>query len=103
MCQSFVSDTNLTRIGGRIVDTYTATYDLSLAYHGALHIKYTTCTIYANTGRFFLMKPTRCTLLLRFFSPLYMFRATMCPSSGELTVSMRHWYFSLCMGGCETQ
>ena len=29
-----------------------------------------------------------------------MFRATMCPSSGELTVSMRHWYFSLCMGGC---
>jgi len=31
---------------------------------------------------------------------LYMFRATMCPSSGELTVSMRHWYFSLCMVGC---
>jgi len=29
-----------------------------------------------------------------------MFRATMCPSSGELTVSMRHWYLSLCMGGC---
>jgi len=24
----------------------------------------------------------------------------MCPSSAELTVSMRHWYFSLCMGGC---
>jgi predicted RNA-binding protein with TRAM domain len=22
----------------------------------------------------------------------------MCPSSGELTVSMRHWYFALCMG-----
>ena len=30
----------------------------------------------------------------------YMFRETMCPSSGELTVSMRHWYFSFCMGGC---
>ena len=29
-----------------------------------------------------------------------MFRATMCPSSGELTVSMRHWYFSFCMGDC---
>jgi len=29
-----------------------------------------------------------------------MFRATMCPSSGELTVSVRHWYFLLCMGGC---
>ena len=24
----------------------------------------------------------------------------MCPSSGERTLSMRHWYFSLCMGGC---
>ena len=38
-----------------------------------------------------------------------MFRATMCPSSGELSVSERHLYFSLCMGGglvvwygCET-
>jgi len=29
-----------------------------------------------------------------------MFWGTMCPSSGELNVSMRHWYFSLCMGGC---
>ena len=29
-----------------------------------------------------------------------MFRANMCPSSGEFTVSMRHWYFSLCVGGC---
>ena len=28
-----------------------------------------------------------------------MFRATACPSSGELTVSMRHRYFSLCKGG----
>ena len=31
---------------------------------------------------------------------LYMFRATVCPSSEELAVSMRHWYFSLCTGGC---
>ena len=47
------------------------------------------------------MKPTRCTLLLSLFiSPLYKFRATMCPSSGELTVFMRYWYFSFCMGGC---
>ena len=23
----------------------------------------------------------------------------MCPSSGEITVSMRHWYLSLCMDG----
>ena len=28
-----------------------------------------------------------------------MFRATMCPSLGEITLSMRHWYLSLCMGG----
>ena len=28
-----------------------------------------------------------------------MFRATICPSSGEITVSIRHWYLSLCMGG----
>ena len=29
-----------------------------------------------------------------------MFRVSICPSSGEVTVSMRHWYLSLCMGGC---
>ena len=28
-----------------------------------------------------------------------MFRATMCPSSGEIAVSVWHWYLSLCMGG----
>jgi len=28
-----------------------------------------------------------------------MFRTTICPSSGEIAVSMRHWYLSLCMGG----
>jgi len=29
--------------------------------------------------------------LVYLFQILYMFQATMCPSSGELTVSMRHW------------
>ena len=38
--------------------------------------------------------------LVYLFRLLYVFRATVCPSSGKLTVSMRHWYFSLCMGGC---
>ena len=38
--------------------------------------------------------------LVYLFQRLYMFRATTCSSSGELTVSMRHWYFSLYMGGC---
>jgi len=37
--------------------------------------------------------------LVYLFQLLCMFRATMCPSSGELTVSLRHWYFSLRMGG----
>ena len=40
-----------------------------------------------------------CRLLLysMFTSFLYMFRATMCPSSGEITVSMRHLVFvTLC-------
>jgi hypothetical protein len=52
-----------------------------------------TCTILQ-------INPTRCTILFSIFiSLLYMFRATMCPSSGEITVSMRHWYLSLCIGG----
>jgi len=38
-------------------------------------------------------------LLSIVISLFYMFRAAMCPSSGEITVSMRHWYLSLCMGG----
>ena len=38
--------------------------------------------------------------LVYLFQLLYMFRATMRPSSGQLTASMRHWYFSLCNGGC---
>ena len=37
--------------------------------------------------------------LVYLFQLLYTFRATMCPSSVGLTVSMRHWCFSLCMGG----
>ena len=31
--------------------------------------------------------------LNKFIAFLYMFRATMCPSSGEITVSMRHLVF----------
>jgi len=46
------------------------------------------------------INPTRCTVLLGvFISLLCMFWTTMCPSSGEITVSMHHWYLSLCMGG----
>jgi len=46
------------------------------------------------------INPTRCTILLSIFiSLLYMFRATVCQSSGEITVSMRYWYLSLGMGG----
>ena len=47
------------------------------------------------------IKPTRCTyFLIYLFSLLYMFRESICPSSGELTVSIGHWYLSPCMGGC---
>ena len=28
-----------------------------------------------------------------------MFRATMCPSSGEITIYLRYWCLSFCMGG----
>ena len=40
----------------------------------------------------------RCTIFLSMFiSFLYMFRATTCPSSGEITISMRHLVFvTLC-------
>ena len=53
--------------------------------------------------------PSWCTIFLSMFiSFLYMFRATMCPSSGEITVSMRHlvfvtlcgWVFSMQVGTC---
>jgi len=47
------------------------------------------------------MKPTGCTLLLSIFSSTSLNVSDIyAPSSGELTVSMRHWYFSLCVGGC---
>ena len=46
------------------------------------------------------INPTRRTILFNLFiSLLYVFRATMCPSSGEIIVYMRHWYMSFCMGG----
>jgi len=35
--------------------------------------------------------------LVYLFQLLYMFRTTMCPSSRELTLSTRYWYFSLRM------
>ena len=42
------------------------------------------------------INPTRCTILLIIFiSRLFTFRANMCPSSGKITISKRHWYLSL--------
>ena len=44
-----------------------------------------------NSHLVFYVKPTWCTIFLSMFiSFLYMFRATMCLSSGETTVSMQH-------------
>jgi hypothetical protein len=46
------------------------------------------------------VNPNVCKILLSIFmSLLYVFRVNMYPSSGEITVSMRHWYMSLYMGG----
>jgi hypothetical protein len=68
-----------------------ATIDI---YHSVL------CFVDLHSCTIFQINPNRCTVLLSIFiSLLYMFRATMCPSSEEITVSMRHWYLSLCMGG----
>jgi len=46
------------------------------------------------------INPTSCTILLSIsISLLYVFWATMCPPSREITLSTRHWYLSLCMHG----
>jgi len=63
-------------------------------YHSIL------CFVVLHPCTILQIKPNRCTILFSIFiSLLYMFRATMCPSSGEITVSMWRWYLSLCMGG----
>jgi len=51
--------------------------------------------LWTNRRRIFLLtKPTWCTIFLSMFiSFLCMFRAIMCPSSGEMSVSMRHLVF----------
>ena len=50
---------------------------------------------------FLQINPAWCTILLSIFISLpYMFRATMYPSSGGITISMPHWCLSLCMDGC---
>ena len=48
--------------------------------------------------KIFVNKPNLCTIFsYMFISILYMFRAAMCPLSGELIVSMRHLvYVTLC-------
>ena len=48
----------------------------------------------------FQMKPTRCTTILSIFiSNSVHVSGNYLPIIRELTVSMRHWYFSLCVGG----
>ena len=45
------------------------------------------------------IKPTWCTVFLSMFiSSLYMFRATMCPSSGKITLFMRDFVFVILYG-----
>ena len=70
-------------------------------FRGPINIRYQFYVLLSvQPGTILQINPTRCTILLgMFISLLYMFRATMCPSSGEITVSVWHWYLSLCMGG----
>jgi len=68
-------------------NTYVAEFYVLLTVHPCiiLWIKQTWSTVF----------------LSMFISFLYMFRATMCPSSGEITVSMRHVVFvTVCVDDC---
>ena len=89
----------------RFITAFTSVRHLSLSWARPIQ---STCP-HPTSWRSFLILSTHLCLglpsgahyfLVYLFKLLYMFRATMCPSSGELTVSVRHWYFSLCMGGC---
>jgi len=55
----------------------------------------------AMTTSFLSIEPTWCTVYLSMFiSFLSMFRATVCPSSGETTVFMRHLVLVILYGCC---
>ena len=56
------------------------------------------CTIRTDPSKIFVSKPTWCAVFsYMFISVLYMFRAAMCPSSGELIISVRYLvYVTLC-------
>jgi len=46
------------------------------------------------------INPTRCKVLPNIFiSLLCMFRANVCHHQEKITVFMRHWYLSFCVGG----
>ena len=67
----------------------------------SVHVFYVLLTVHPCTV--LQTNPTTCTILLSvFIYLLYMFWATTCPSSGEITVSIRHWYLSLCIGGVQS-
>ena len=69
-------------------------------YDVPTHIICILCIVDLHPCIILQINPTRCTILLSIFIfLLYVFRATICPSSGEITVSMRRWYLSLRMGG----
>jgi len=56
------------------------------------------CFVNLNPSKIFVNKPTwRTNFSFMFISILYMFRATMCPSSGELLYQCDTWFMSLCV------
>jgi hypothetical protein len=67
-------------------------------YHKAETVIFFYVLLTVHPCKILQINSTTCTILLCIYiyiSLLYMFRANMCPSSGEITVSMRHWYLSL--------
>jgi len=87
-----------TAVDNLILDPETGIKSIPLPRNSVLLFFYVLLTVHSCTA--LQINPTRCTILLSIFiSLLYMFRAPVCPSSGEITVSMRHWYLWLCLGG----
>jgi len=60
-------------------------------YFNTLRVQVFSVLLTAHPCIILYIKPTWCTIFLSMFlSFLYMFRATMCPSSGETPIFMRH-------------
>ena len=93
-CRSWASETT-----GTEHSATTATVPVA-APSGWIYVVLISCFLSMHPCTILQKNTTRCTIVLSIFiTPLYMFRATMCLSSEEVTESMRHWDLSIFMGG----